>query len=221
MSPDQPVWDQIFQKEGRVFLEPFERFDELAAAFKQHGSTRILDLGCGSGRHLVGLARQGFKPVGLDNAPSGLSLARQWLEQEYLSALLILADMRRPLPFGDETFDGLISTQVIHHALLATVIGTAHEIARVLKPGGVLFVTVPVGKKSAGRSEEIEPNTFVPITGLEVGLPHHIFKPGELRDLFPNFQALDLSVRGKKVIALLAVKNSGMGYFHRRRPAPG
>jgi SAM-dependent methyltransferase len=154
------------------------------------------------------LARQDFKSVGLDNAPAGLSLARQWLEHEHLSAPLIQADMRRPLPFGDETFDGLLSTQVIHHALLATVIGTAHEIARVLKPGGLLFVTVPVGKKSAGRSEEVEPNTFVPITGLEVGLPHHIFTLGELRDLFPSFKALDLSVRGKKVIALLALKQA-------------
>jgi SAM-dependent methyltransferase len=205
-SPDQPVWDQIFHKEGRVFLEPFARFDELVETFRSYGCTKILDLGCGSGRHLVGLARHGFKPVGLDNALYGLSLARQWLEQERLPGSLTLADMRRPLPFGNETFDGLISTQVIHHALLATIIGTAREIARVLKPGGVLFVTVPVGKKSAGRSEEIEPNTFVPIAGSEVGLPHHIFKPDELRALFPQFQVLDLSVRGGKVIALLAVK---------------
>jgi tellurite methyltransferase len=208
VSTDQPVWNQIYQKERRVFLEPFERFSELVASFQQHGCQAVLDLGCGSGRHLVALARQGFQPFGLDNAPAGLNLARQWLDQEHLSAPLVLADMRQPLPFGDETFDGLLSTQVIHHAVLAIVIGTAREIDRVLKPGGVLFVTVPVGKKSAGRSTEIEPNTFVPLTGPEVGLPHHIFKPGELQELFPRFQVLDLSIRGGKVIALLALKQA-------------
>ena len=205
---DLPVWDQIFQKEGRVFLEPFARFDELVEAFKLHRCSKILDLGCGSGRHTVGLVKQGFRVVGLDNAPAGLSLARRWLEQERLCAPLVLADMRQPLPFPDEVFDGLLSTQVIHHARLATVIRTAREITRVLKPGGVLFVTVPVGKKTKGGSEEIEPHTFIPLAGSEKGLPHHIFSPEELWALFPQFEVLDLSVRGAKVIALLAVKQA-------------
>jgi len=211
MSPEHPsqlVWDQIFQKEGRVFLEPFPRFDELVEAFKLHGCTKVLDLGCGSGRHTVGLVQQGFHVVGLDNAPAGLSLARRWLEQERQSAPLLLADVRLPLPFADISFDGLLSTQVIHHARLATVIRTAREMARVLKPGAVLFVTVPVGKKSKGGSKEIEPHTFIPLAGSEKGLPHHIFSPDELRALFPQFEVLDLSVRGAKVIALLAVKQA-------------
>jgi SAM-dependent methyltransferase len=207
---DQPVWDQIFHSEGRVFLEPFPRFDELVEAFKLHNCTTILDLGCGSGRHTVQLAMHGFHVIGMDNAPAGLSLARQWLEQERQAAPLVLADMRQPLPFPDEVFDGLLSTRVIHHAQLATIIRTASEIARVLKPGGVLFVTVPVAKKSEGGSEEIEPHTYVPLAGFEKGLPHHIFSPEELRALFPQFAVLDLSVRDVKVTALLAVKQADL-----------
>jgi SAM-dependent methyltransferase len=212
MSPELPswsVWDQIFQKDGRIFLEPHPRFDELVEVFKLHGCTKILDLGCGRGRHLVALASQGFKPVGLDNAPAGLDLARQWLEQEPLTAPLVLADMRQPLPFPDEVFDGLLSTRVIHHARLAIILRTASEIARVLKPGGVLFVTVPAGKKSKGGSEEIEPHTFIPLTGFEKGLPHHIFSAEELQALFPQFEVLDLSLREAKEITLLAVKQAG------------
>jgi len=203
---DAPVWDQIFLREGRLFLEPCARFDELVEAFNQHGCKKILDLGCGSGRHVVALAQQGFKPLGLDNAPEGLRLTRRWLEHECLSAPLALADVRQPLPFPDEVFDGLLSTRVIHHARLATIIKTAREIARVLKTGGVLFVTVPAGKKSKGGAEEIEPRTFVPLAGFEKGLPHHIFSPEELRAIFPQFEVLDLSVREAKEIALLAVK---------------
>jgi SAM-dependent methyltransferase len=205
---DLPVWDQIFQKDGRIFLEPFEGFDGLVETFKQHGCTKILDLGCGSGRHTVHLAIHGFQVVGLDNAPAGLRLTSQWLEQERLTAPLVQADMRQPLPFPDDVFDGLLSTRVIHHARLAIIIRTASEIVRVLKPGGVLFVTVPAGKKSKGGSEEIEPHTFIPLAGFEKGLPHHIFSAEELQALFPQFEVLDLSLREAKEIALLAVKQA-------------
>ena len=80
--------------------------------------------------------------------------------------------------------------------------------ARVLKPGAVLFVTVPVGKKTKVGSEEIEPHTFIPLAGSERGLPHHTFSPDELRALFPQFEVLDLSVREAQVTALLAVKRA-------------
>ncbi len=196
------------RREGRLFLEPHPRFDELVEVFNQFGCKRILDLGCGSGRHTVHLAIHGFQVVGLDNALAGLSLAHRWLEQERQSAPLVLADVRLPLPFPDFSFDGLLSTRVIHHARLATVIRTAGEMTRVLKPGGVLFVTVPAGKKSKGGLAEIEPHTFIPLAGFEKGLPHHIFSAEELRSLFPHFEVLDLSIREGKEIALLAVKQA-------------
>jgi SAM-dependent methyltransferase len=130
-------------------------------------------------------------------------------EYELLMPLIIPADMRQPLPFPGEIFDGLLTTRVIHHARLATVIKTAGEITRVLKPGGVLFLTVPAGKKSKGGSEEIEPHTFIPLAGFEKGLPHHIFSAEELRSLFSQFEVLDLSLREAREITLLAVKQAG------------
>jgi SAM-dependent methyltransferase len=178
----------------------------LVKEFRQHRCEQILDLGCGSGRHVVHLAKAGFRVCGLDNSPTGLSLARQWLQEEGLSASLVLADMRLALPIRDESFEGLLSTQVIHHALHATVLQTIAEIWRVLNWGGIAFVTVPAHHNPEGKFEEIEPNTFVPLQGGEAGLPHHIFSAEELEAAFDRFRILDLSLRGSKVIAILAQK---------------
>jgi len=133
-------------------------------------------------------------------------MAREWLQEEGLSASLVLADMRLPLPIRDETFDGLLSTQVIHHAKLATVLETLSEIWRVLARGGIAFVTVPAHHDPEGDFEEIEPDTFVPLQGGEAGLPHHIFSVEELTAAFYRFKILDLSLRGSTVIAILAMK---------------
>jgi SAM-dependent methyltransferase len=100
--------------------------------FQDRGCSRLLDLGCGSGRHVVHLAKEGFKVHGTDISPTGLRMTRDWLVEEGLVAGVVLADMRRPLPFCDGAFEGLLSTQVIHHAPIAAVRGTIREIWRVL-----------------------------------------------------------------------------------------
>jgi hypothetical protein len=78
----------------------------------------------------------------------------------------------------------VVSVQVIHHATLATIRGIVHEITRIMKPGGLVFVTVTRLTHHEGPFEEIEPNTFAPLDGPEKGLPHHCFTPEELRGVF-------------------------------------
>ena len=118
MNSTNHPWESIYKHEGRVFTEPFPGFEDAARIFAQHQCHRILDLGCGNGRHVVALIKKGFNTIGLDISSSGLRLTCEWLEDEGLQAGLVSADMRQYLPFEEESFDGLLSTQVIHHALL-------------------------------------------------------------------------------------------------------
>ena len=169
----------------------------------------VLDLGCGTGRHVVYMAQKGLHVTGLDNAPTALKLTREWLQEEGNVAGLVLSDMRTSLPFRDQVFDAVLSTQVIHHARLNTVIGTAIEMDRVTCIGGHILVSVPTYAailKDSPELIEIEPNTFVPASGTERGLPHHIFSPDELRNIFPRFQVMELMELGGMVTALTAVK---------------
>ena len=200
-------WESIYKREGRVFTEPFPRFKAVAKIFAQQQCHRILDLGCGNGRHVVALIKEGFKPIGLDISSSGLRLTGEWLEEEGMKAGLVKADARRFLPFESDSFDGLLSTQVIHHALLSEVRVTIAEMWRVLTKGGIAFVTV-AGRKHEGEAyEEVEPGTFVPIDGTEEGLPHHLFTEDELRSEFGAFQIREIRRRAEgKVLALWLMK---------------
>jgi SAM-dependent methyltransferase len=200
-------WERIYQKEGRFFEAPFPRFGEIAQDFRKNGCVTILDLGCGNGRHTVHLAKAGFDVTGLDISPTGLRLAQNWLDEESLEAPLVQADTRHPLPFKDGAFEGLLSTQVIHHALLAEVRATIREIWRILAVGGLAFVSVAGRIHDDTAYVEIEPGTYLPQTGSEAGLAHHIFNRATLREAFGLFRVEYVERRdGGRVIVSLVQK---------------
>lgn len=209
MDSEPSQWEKIFRRDGHVFADVPPLVRQFADTLVEHGLISVLDLGCGTGRHIVHMAQKGLHVTGLDNAPTALRLAGEWLKKERLNANLVLSDMRQPLPFESESFDAVLSTQVIHHALLAVVMGTAGEIQRIICRGGMILISVPTRKaiaEDAPAHTEIEPNTFVPASGSEKGLPHHLFTPDELRDIFPRFETLSLRVIDDRIVALTALK---------------
>lgn len=101
---------------------------------------RVLDLGCGSGRSLVWNHDLGAYAVGVDITPHFAVEARR-------DADLLLADLRR-LPFADGAFTKAYSLDVLEHLSREALDGMLREAARVLAPGGVLFVYSHVRKNS-------------------------------------------------------------------------
>lgn len=207
MTPPKTTWDGIFQRHGIVFPDPHEDMPELLRLLEATGARTALDLGCGSGRHVVALARQGLTVCGLDSSAEGLRLTRHALDQLGLAADLRLHDMFDSLPYADGFFDALIAIQVIHHAPLAPIQRLAGEIARIVRPGGVLFVTVPQQRNQGKHFEQIEPGTFIPLDGREAGLPHHYFSPDELRALFDQFALVDLHLDRDAHYCLTALRS--------------
>ncbi|RPI28826.1 MAG: class I SAM-dependent methyltransferase [Acidobacteria bacterium] len=194
MSNQSEGWDRIFAEKGKFFTQPHESLPEFVDQLKKRGFRRVLDLGCGSGRHLPPLARSGLSVFGLDNSPSGLALAREDLYKEHLQAHLLLGDFRENLPYRDRSFEGLLSTQVVHHAEIRTIRKVISEIERVLLPKGLLFLSVPKDRQQASRFRQIEAGTFVPEDGPEMGIPHHFFEEGELRELLRGFDLFGFHV---------------------------
>jgi len=200
-------WEQIHRNKEWSSKDPFFRFFEVVNSFKEHGCERILDLGCGNGRHLIQLLKEGFDVIGLDISLSALLLVKEWAQEEKLKSKVINADMRTAFPLGDGVFDGVFSTQVIHHARIADIRRTIGEILRVLRTGGLTFITVSARVDKGIRHQSIEAGTYIPLSGSEKGLPHHIFNEEEIRVEFKQFQIEDLSLRaGGKILAVLARK---------------
>ncbi|MCK6544754.1 class I SAM-dependent methyltransferase [Myxococcota bacterium] len=99
---------------------------------------RTLDFGCGFGRFTHALAEvSGTDVVGVDLTPELLAIA----EREKTSPKVTFARATDPLPFPDESFDVVWVSYVFIHILGAQKDRTARELGRVLKKGGLLFLT--------------------------------------------------------------------------------
>jgi SAM-dependent methyltransferase len=200
VSPSTSSWNEIFKQQGKVFRQPHEDIPGVGQLLLEREASNVLDLGCGTGRHVVYLARSGLSVFGLDNSPEGIRLTRQWLKEEGLDADLRLQSMADRLQYEDGFFDAVISVQVIHHADIATIRRIVEEIARILRAGGLLFVTVPQLKDGGPYAwwgtnfEQVEPHTFVPLDGPEKGLLHHYFTVEELREVFGGFDIADIHI---------------------------
>lgn len=107
------------------------------------GRTRVLDLGCASGAQLALTARLNPQAafVGLDLAPAMVERARLTMAGQGLERVQVRQGDMTALPFPDRSFDAVISTMACHHLPdHAALCATLAEVARVLAPGGALYL---------------------------------------------------------------------------------
>lgn len=125
---------------------------------------RVLDVGCGPGRHAVALARRGIEVVGIDPSPDFVALAREAAAAEHLPATFEVLDVR-DLAFEAE-FDTVICLCQGGFGLLGGEDdpGVIGRIVRAVRPGGGIAVSA-FSSYFALRFQE-EGEGFDPATGV-------------------------------------------------------
>ncbi len=109
---------------------------------------RVLDMGCGAGRHAFEMYKRGADVIALDQDADELSTVSEWfaaMREEGGLPAGAEADVKQgdalDLPFADGEFDRVVASEVLEHIPDdARAIG---ELVRVLRPGGTIAVTVP------------------------------------------------------------------------------
>lgn len=121
-------WDKIYKEETdrlEVSLHVEKEIKDLVSFFKENNVKRILDLGCGAGRHIIYLAQNGFEVFGIDISRVGIIKAKQRLKEMNLRAKLNIGNIYTTLPYKDNFFDAAISVKTIYH-------GTIEEIRKAI-----------------------------------------------------------------------------------------
>jgi SAM-dependent methyltransferase len=145
--PEEAWFDELARFLGPAYLRnAFTKGTEQEVAFLcerlilQEGS-RVLDLGCGPGRHALALARRGIHVVGIDHSEEFVALAREQAAKEKLTAEFRVEDVR-DLDAHDQ-FDAVICLCQGGFGLLGGREDTAliRRFATALKPGGRLALS--------------------------------------------------------------------------------
>ncbi|MDH3378222.1 MAG: methyltransferase domain-containing protein [Gammaproteobacteria bacterium] len=129
--------DKVTRTEVGIFLD----------LLQVERDARILDLCCGQGRHVLEMARQGYRNVhGLDRSHYLVTRARGIARKEGLPVTLKEGDARK-LPFAADRFDvvTILGNSFGYFETQQDDIQVLEEVRRVLKPGGKLLVDITDG----------------------------------------------------------------------------
>lgn len=139
-------WERMLETRPEMFgRDPSEPARAAAEVFRAEGARRVLELGGGQGRDTFFLAESGFNVDVLDYSEAGVEAMRTKARELGVVDKVSPAqhDVRRPLPFPDNSFDGCFSHMLFCMALTtAELDALSREILRVLKPGGLCVYTV-------------------------------------------------------------------------------
>jgi SAM-dependent methyltransferase len=145
---DGPLWQythtpRLAAEEDAYFaLHPLFEADERAVDSHFSEPGRLVDLGCGAGRHAIRFARRGFRVTAIDLSHSMLKLVGAKARAEGIELGLVQANLCRLGCFPDAAFDyallmfstlGMIRGRASRRRALA-------EAARILRPGGRLAI---------------------------------------------------------------------------------
>jgi cyclopropane fatty-acyl-phospholipid synthase-like methyltransferase len=135
---DSPLYEKLYvdrdEKEAARLIQLLEETLPLDE------KSKVLDLGCGRGRHSINLYEKGYKVTGIDLSEQAIETAREKAANQGLDGLSFkVCDMRNPLP---ETFDAIVNLFTTFGYFLSDEENASvfDSVRKMLKPGGIFVL---------------------------------------------------------------------------------
>jgi len=193
LSNQSQHWENNFSSKPEMFgKDPSIAATIAAKTFKENKFKKILELGPGQGRDTLFFAKSGFNIEALDYSSSGVkdivNKSKEYKLDSSLNAKIF--DVRKKLPYENETFDGCFSHMLYCMAFSIDEIEKLNnEVNRVLKKGGINIFTVrntSDGDYNNGthRGEDLYEND---------GFIVHFFSEDKIKRLLSGFELIDIN----------------------------
>ena len=189
-------WDWKIVKDDNncIWKNPSMESFYLVNRWKRQNKKDFLDLGCGLGRHAILFGKNDFNVSCFDISEEAINKTKDWAKLEKLKFDYQIGDMLS-LPYKDNSFDAIISINVISHTDTSGIKKVINEIYRVLRDNGECYLTI-CSKDTWGFKEnwpKIDDNTnLMMIEGPEYKVPHFYGDYNLIKLLFSNFEILDI-----------------------------
>jgi SAM-dependent methyltransferase len=215
-------WQEIWQADGakRLWSVPDPQVVELARSWKAAGDVRrVLDVGCGVGRHALCLAAEGLEVYGSDHSQEAVDEARRTLSDKGMTGVFWRGELEE-IPYPDGFFDAAVAFNSIYHGTGDRVRDMVGRLRSKLRPSGRVFATLlSRNNRLYGKGECVGPDTFLTeglfpglfVDGGEKGVPHHFSDEGEVRRFFEGFRVQTLEHRELSLPS--ARREGGEGWF--------
>jgi len=153
----KPYTDYYDLKAEGLFLKVNEEIEFFKFAFENYADMqikKILDVGCGTGRHYVPLTQAGYEVTGLDPSENMLSKLRIKLEKAHVKPNIVVKDMRE-IDF-DTQFDAIICMNSAFLYLLTDddILNTLKAFQKALNNGGLVIIDIMNFLSLIGRYRE-------------------------------------------------------------------
>lgn len=190
----QQYWDDKYSREhiagtgsGEYAKQGF--WPVLEQQLKQDG--RYLDAGCGIGGWILFLTDQGYHVEGMDSAARTVRALT-----EYNADLKIKVGSLTAMPYPDAQFDGVLAIGSLEY-MERTVLEALRELARVTRPGGFVFLEVPL-------ANTLRRWVYLPLKGVKRLIKiSHGRQPTFANYLFTQQSLKDLLARAGFAVAVM------------------
>jgi tellurite methyltransferase len=186
------AWDTYWKDRDNWdwWKKPAPEVLDLIRSLSPAEQPRVLDLGCGLGRHAIAFALAQFSVTATDASPAAIRHVDEWSQGLQLQIETHICDvLSSVLPC--EAFDVVLSYNVIYHGSRGQFARAIQQVRRLLKREGIFFFTCPSrqdGKYGVGK--EVAPHTYRCTKSVTPGDIHYFADESDLADLLVGFRTV-------------------------------
>lgn len=133
-------------------------------------SFKLLDVGCGAGRHALFWAKEGYNAFAVDYSSTGIAVVKERAAAQGLRLVTEVCSADNLL-IPDNSIDGLLCFGVLYYLSYDLVEKALQEFHRVLKPGGKMFLITRTNEDSRIQHTEYLGNNMYKILSLSDDAP--------------------------------------------------